>query len=113
MIRKSKRNKYYGYSISRQLKKEKKITNKFELMLASLDLEDIVALKLELAAKPVKGKLYGFPIWNSAFYIVKEALIKFSLSSTRSQREAANMLGISLSELRRNIKIFNIKLIED
>jgi hypothetical protein len=113
MIQKKKRNKFYDYSISRILKKENKITDQFEAMLASLDLEDIIALKLELAASSVKGKLFGFPIWNSAFYIVKESLIKFSLSSTTSQKEAANLLGISLSELRRNIKKFNIKTTKD
>ena len=105
---KKKRNKFYNYSISRSLKKKGRITPQFELMLSSLTLEELIALKLEHSAKVVKGKLFGFPIWNSSFYIVKHALIKFALSACTSQKEAANLLGISISELRRSIKKYDI-----
>ena len=105
---KKKRNKFYNYSISRELKNKGKISPYFEVMLGSLTLEEIIALKLEYSAIAVQGKLFGFPIWKSTFYIVKDALIKFALSATTSQKEAANLLGISISELRRSIKQYNI-----
>ena len=103
-----RKNKITEYSFSNKLRKEGKTNIQFEVMLNSLTIEDLIALKLELASAPIKGKLYGYPVWKSTFYIVKEALLKFSLSACNSQKEAANLLGISVSELRRNIKQFNI-----
>ena len=103
-----KRNKIYHYSYSRKLRNEGKITPQFEIMLNSLCLEDLIALKLEQSAKALKGKLFGFPVWRSTFYIVKSALVRFALSAAASQKEAANLLGISISELRKNIKQFDI-----
>jgi hypothetical protein len=105
----SKNNKTYQYSFARNLRKEGKTTQQFEIMLSTLKLEELIALKLELSAKPLKGKLFGFPLWNSSFHIIKGALINFALSAASSHKEAANILGLSLSELRKSIKQFNVK----
>lgn len=102
------RGKNYYQSVSKRLRNEKKIDPEFEVKLASLKLEELIALKLELAAKNVKGKLYGFPIWNTSTYIIKDSLIKFALSATNSHREAANMLGINISELKKFIKKYKV-----
>ena len=102
------RGKNYYQSISKKLSKEQKITPEFEVMFSSLKLEEIIALKLELAAKAINGKLYGFPVWNSTNLIVKDSLIKFALSATVSHKEAASLLGISVSELKRFIKKYKI-----
>jgi DNA-binding NtrC family response regulator len=107
-IPKRLRGKNYYQSVSRKLLKENKITPEFEVMFSSLKLEEIISLKLELAAKTVNGKLYGYPIWNSTNLIVKDSLIKFALSATSSHKEAANILGISISELKRFIKKYHI-----
>ena len=48
-------------------------------MLASLPLEDIIALKLELASKPVNNRLYGLELWKSLPYIARDAAMKFVL----------------------------------
>ncbi len=98
------RGKNYYQSISKKLLKEKKITSEFRVMLASLTLEELISLKLETAAETVNGKLYGFPIWNKASVIIKDALIKFALSATNSHKEAANLLGITQSNLKKFIK---------
>ena len=97
-----------SYSVRRKLRKKEKINNNFENILSSLSLEEIIALKLELSAKNVRGKLYGYPIWNTSTYIIKDSLIKFALSATNSHREAANMLGITISELKRFIKKYKV-----
>mgnify|MGYP001177203457 CR=1 FL=1 len=102
------RGRNYYQSISKNLRNERKINPEFEARLASLNLEEIIALKLELTAKTVGGKLYGFPIWNTSTFIIKDALIKFALSATNSHREAANMLGISQVELKRFIKKYKV-----
>ena len=95
------------YSISNKLKLEGKITNNFELMLSSLTLEDIIALRLELAARSVNGKLYGLKIWESVPKITKEAMLKYAYSASRTKSEAAAFLGISRSDFHKLIKKFN------
>tara|TARA_R110000824_G_scaffold139366_8_gene304447 strand:- start:22544 stop:22903 length:360 start_codon:yes stop_codon:yes gene_type:complete len=96
------------YSISNKLKSEGKINTDFEIMLASLTLEEIIALKLELAAQAVNGKLYGFNIWKEMPNIAKDAALKYAYSATRTKNEAAALLGINKSEFRKLLKKFNI-----
>ena len=69
-------------------------------MLGNLHLEDIIALKLEIAYRAVGIPLHGMPIWKSTPLIVKDALLKFVLSITSSQQEAVNYLGIDKKSLR-------------
>jgi len=96
------------YSISNKLKAEGKTNTDFEVMLASLTLEEIIALKLELAAEAVNGKLYGFNIWKEIPNIAKDAVLKYAYSATRTKNEAAALLGINKSEFRKLLKKFNI-----
>ena len=107
-IPKRRRGKNYYQSISKKLLKEKKINPQFEFMLAGLKLEELIALKLELSAKNVKGKLFGFPIWNTSSLMIKDSLIKFALSATNSHKEAANILGITPLDLKRFIKKYQV-----
>jgi len=96
------------YSISKKLKREKKITEDFEVMLNSLPLEEIIALKLELATKVTKGKLYGLNIYNNLPVIAKDAAIKFAISACRTKQSAAAFLGISYRRLKQLQKRYNI-----
>jgi hypothetical protein len=94
-----KRKKNYNgknknYSISKKLKKERRSNEEFEIMLSSLTLEEVIALKLELSTKPVSGRLYGIPIWNSLQTIVQDAVFKYAFSATRTQAEAMRFLGL-------------------
>jgi len=102
----------YNYSLRNKLKKEKKITNDFEVMVQRLSLEELIGLKFELAASHINNKLYNFPVYRSLRYIVKEACLLFALSSTRTFDEAAGFLGIRPGELRNEIKRFKINLDE-
>ena len=95
------------YSLRKKLKKEKKITDDFEIMLSTLTLEEIIGLRLELAALYINNKLYNFPIYKSIKYITKEACLRFALSATRTYGDAASFLGINESDLRKEIKKFN------
>jgi hypothetical protein len=94
-----KRKKNYNgknknYSISNKLKKERRSNDEFEIMLSNLTLEEVIALKLELSTKPVSGRLYGIPIWNSLQAIVQDAVFKYAFSATRTQAEAMRFLGL-------------------
>ena len=102
--------KNYNYSLRNKLKREKKITDDFEIMLSSLTLEEIIGLRLEIASSYINNKLYNFPIYKSIKYITKEACLKFALSATRSLGDAASFLGINESDLRKEIKKFKIDL---
>ena len=89
-----KKTKTKYYSIISKLRKEKKINKEFESILSNLSLEDIIALKLELSTRPVKNRLYGLPIWDNLIRITQEAVLKYAVSSTRSQGEAMRFLGL-------------------
>ena len=97
------------YSISKKLRKENKSSEEFELMLNSLSLEDVIALKLELATKPFGGKCFGIPIWYSTREIVQDAMLKMALSSTRSKREAARFLGLIPQDFRKLMKKYKVE----
>jgi len=94
------------YSISKKLQKDKRTTDEFEIMINSLTLEEVIALKLELSTRSLRGKFYGFPIWKSLPELTRDAVLKYALSATRSKKEAARFLGITISELNKNLKQF-------
>jgi len=102
--------KSYYYSTINKLRKEKRIDDKFEVMLSSLSLEEIIAVKLELSSKYLNNRMYNFPIWKSIEAICREAVVKFALSACRSKLDAASFLGLSLGELNLNLKKMKIKL---
>ena len=95
-------------SISKKLFSENKINKEFEARLNLLTLEELISLKLENSAKLVNGKLFGFPIWKTSNLIFKDSLIKFALSATKSQEEAANLLGLTLQELKIFIRKYKV-----
>tara|TARA_R100000030_G_scaffold12399_1_gene8302 strand:- start:607 stop:996 length:390 start_codon:yes stop_codon:yes gene_type:complete len=98
------------YSLRKKLKREKKITDDFEIMLSTLTLEEIIGLRLELASLYINNKLYNFPIYKSIKYITKEACLLFALSATRTYGDAASFLGMREADFRKEIKKFKIDL---
>ena len=100
-------NKYY--SISNKLKKENRSSEEFEIIFNNLSLEEVIGLKLELASKSsFNGKLYGVPIWYSIPNIVRDAVLKYAMSATRSKRETARFLGLNEFAMRRAINKYKI-----
>ena len=94
---KRKRNyngKNKNYSISKKLRQDQKSNEEFEIMLGALTLEEIIALKLELATKSISNRMYGFPIWHSLHNIVQDAVFKYAYSATRTKSEAMRFLGL-------------------
>jgi len=104
----NKKRKLFGknayYSISKKLRREGKSSEEFELMLNGLSLEDVIALKLELATRPFGGKAFGIPIWYSMREIAQDAVLKMALSTTRSKKEAARFLGLIPQDFRKLMK---------
>ena len=96
------------YSIANKLKSEGKINERFEIMLSSLTLEEIIGLRLELAAKAVNYKLYGLNLWHSVQDIVRDGVLKYVYSSARTKGEMASFLGIDKNTLKKLLKKYNI-----
>ena len=105
--------KFENYSIRKKLNSERKINSNFETILNSLTLEEIIGLKLELSSEYINNRLYNINIWKSTYYICREAVLKYALSSCRSIRDAASLMGISESSFRKEIKKFKINLTSD
>ena len=104
---KSKR-KHYGknanYSISKKLRKQNKTTIEFEIMLNNLSLEEAIGLKLELASRVAGSKLYGFNIWQTLPEIIKDAVLKYAMSATRTKAESMRFLGLNVNMYKKLLK---------
>ena len=103
-MKQSRNNK--EFSLLRRLKKEKRLSYDLEVLLNSLTLEEIISLKLELAAKAAGGKLYGLPLWFSLQDIIKESIFTFALTATKTKGEASRFLGITPKKFRQLYKKF-------
>lgn len=84
-----------NHSVINKLRKEGKITKEFEVLISSLSLENLIAIKLELATRAVNGKLYGLPLWRNLTHITREATLKYAISATKSRAEAMRFLGLT------------------
>ena len=96
------------YSVSNKLKSEGKINERFEVMLSTLTLEEIIALRLEIAARTVNFKLYGLNLWQSVPDIVRHAILKYAHSAARTKGEAAAFLGLDVSLFKKLLKKYDI-----
>jgi hypothetical protein len=101
------KNRYY--STSKTLRVAGKSSEEFEAMLSNLTLEEIISLKLEISAKMINNKLYGFDLWKSVPRIARDAVLKFAYSATKSKADACRMLGIKPAELSKLIKIYKVE----
>ena len=93
---------------------DNKFTNKnFTHILSILTIEELLIAKLELSAKHLNGKLFGYPLYKNVQHIVRESLVKFSLRFCNSQEKAANMLGLNVREFKAYIKKHNLNLYKE
>jgi len=74
----------------------------------NLTLEDLIAIKLELSANHINNRPYGFDIWRKSGYIIKEALLKFALSTTNSKKDAARFLGLTYSDFKKAVAKYKV-----
>ena len=97
-------------SIITNLKDQALITDETLVAINAISLENLIAVKLELACNHINNRLYGFDIWRNSIYIVKDALLKFAISTTRSKKDAARFLGLTYADFRLACKKFNIDI---
>ena len=95
-------------STLKKLRNEKKTTEEFEILLSNLSLEEVIAIKLELSCKTLNSPVFGLPIWEQLDEIVRDAVLKFAVSTTKTTSEAAAFLGMSQDTLWKLIKKYQI-----
>ena len=95
-------------SVITYLKDQNKINDSVLVCINNLTLEDLIAVKFELSAKHINNRPYGFDIWRKSGYIIKEALLKFALSTTNSKKDAARFLGLTYSDFKKAIRKYKV-----
>ena len=103
------KSKINNKSIINKLTHEGIVSQDLLVLINNLTLEDLIAIKLELSCALVKNKLYGIDFWTNSCYIIREALLKFAISVSRSKKDAARFLGLDLREFNTQYKKYNIE----
>ena len=96
-------------SVIQKFKDQNKINDQTLVILNTFTIEDLVAIKLELSAANINNRLYGLDIWKKSDYIIKDAILKFAVSTTKSKKDAARFLGVSYSEFNSLYKRYNLE----
>jgi hypothetical protein len=96
------------FTFSDKLRKEGRSSEAFEIILSSLTLEEVIALKLECSLKITNGKLYGFNLWSKIVEIAKDALYNATISVSGTNVEIRRILGISNETLKMMKKKYDI-----
>lgn len=84
-----------SWNLLEHLSKTKQLDSYFMAKFNSLSLEEVIALKLDLASKPFGNKFYSFPLWFSLEKIVRHAVLKHIYSSSKTFTDIATFLGVS------------------
>ena len=103
------KSKIINKSIVNKLTHEGVISQDLLVLINNLTLEDLIAIKLELSCALVKNKLYGIDFWSNSCYIIREALLKFAISVSKSKKDAARFLGLDLREFNTQYKKYDIE----
>lgn len=94
------------YSVINLLRDKNKSNKNIENIISNMSLEDLIAIKLEMTVRSVPNPLYGFNIWHRLDKIVKEAVLRYAITSTRSNYDAASFLGITRTQLSQLITAY-------
>ena len=109
MANKQKLSTTINKSIITKLKDQSKLNDSLLVLISNLTLEDLIAIKLELSCDLLNNRLYGFDIWHRSSYIIKEAILKFAISATKSKKDAARFLGLTYQEFVRISKKYKVE----
>lgn len=96
-------------SVRIKLEEEGLINNELLVLIATLSLEDLIALKLEIACGEVRNRLHGFDIWRNLKPIVQESVLKFAISTRKSKKDAARFLGLNYLEFKKLLTKYSIE----
>jgi hypothetical protein len=109
MQSKKKQQSYKNFNISEKLRSENKSNDFFEIMLNNLTIEELLALKFELAFKSIGFMLKGFPLIRATKEIVVESLLRVAVSANYSKNDAIAFLGVNRKQFYELIKKHNLE----
>ena len=92
------------FSLRRKLREQKKIDHEFEMKINKLSLEEIISLKMNLIFDSVGDKAYGFHIFKNLDHLIKESIIKSTLSYSKSYESARRYLGLDVDTWSKLLK---------
>ena len=88
-------------SFRQVLRAEGKSNRQFEKMIDELSLEEVIALKLDVAASAFRGRrLMGVPLWKMIPRIAKRGILIYAMASAAQLRDQASVLGLSIRNMR-------------
>jgi len=93
-----------------KLKNEGRINENFLNIVSDLSLEELIAIKIEMASKLFRGKLYGIPIWITMPRIVKEAMLHVAINSCNTKTDMSSFLGITIEQLNEILNSYDLEL---
>ena len=100
---------YKNFNISEKLRAENKSNDFFEIMVSNLTIEELLALKFELAFKSLGFMLKGFPLVRATKEIVLDALLRVAVSANYSKNDAIAFLGLNRKQFYELIKKHNLE----
>lgn len=96
------------HSISAKLKEDGRSNDEFEIMLGRLTIEELIALKLEVTARSLNDKLYGFNLWTTVPTMARAALVHYAYTGTRTKGEMRSFLGIDGKILKKILEDYKL-----
>ena len=91
-----------------KVKKEDRINENFLNIVSDLTFEELLAVKIEMASRLFKGKLYNIPIWITMPRIVKEALLHVTINSCKTKTDMATFLGLTSEQFNEILRTYNL-----
>lgn len=89
---------YYNYYNLYNILKKNNRDDLF-VLINSLSMEELIALKLELTSKNLNYKLYGYNLWNNITNVVRYSLILYAACAAKSKSDMARFLGIDQKKI--------------
>lgn len=90
------------------LREKKKSNEYFETLLANLTMEEVIALKLELAVSKNPTTFLSLPIWKSTPKFVRDAMFKAALGIAGTKKGAMRILGMNVRQFKNYLNKLDI-----
>lgn len=97
-------------SVLNQLREQKLLSDSSIKQLSTIGLEQLIAVKLELATMAMKGHYFGFSIFENLKYVVEYAMLKHAISCCEDTKELKRFLHISENKLSSLLKKYDLSL---
>ena len=109
MKKHNRHNTTISKSVRIKLEEQGLVNNQLLTLISSISLEDLIALKLEIACNEINEKFYGFDIWRNLKPIVQVSVLKFAISTRKSKKDAARFLGLNYLDFKKLLAKYKVE----